>query len=107
MGKDGSKWGHGWTPKNGAAVALKAHKKPGGKSGAAKAPAARSAAPKPKAVAAPKKAAPGVSSPGLSRSYVSGKGATPVDVKTLVSNYVIMHGKPPTAKQIAKIKRAK
>ena len=33
MGKDGSQWKHGYIPENGAAIALKAHKSPGGKSG--------------------------------------------------------------------------
>lgn len=32
LGKDGSKWKHGYVPENPAAVALKAHKTPGGKS---------------------------------------------------------------------------
>lgn len=33
LGKDGSKWGHNWTPLNAAALALKAHKSPGGGGG--------------------------------------------------------------------------
>jgi len=36
LGKDGSKWAHGYIPKNAAAVALKAHKKPGGGSSVSK-----------------------------------------------------------------------
>lgn len=37
MGKDGSKWKHGYIPENAAATALKAHRKPGaGKSTTAK-----------------------------------------------------------------------
>lgn len=93
MGKNGSTWKHGWVPTNPAAAKLKAR---GGKG----------ATP---AVGGAKARKPAKAKTGgqLSKAYVSGKGATPVDVKTLVSNYVIMHGKPPTAKQIAKIKRAK
>lgn len=36
MGKDGSQWKHGYIPENGAAVALKMHRKPGSKSGGSK-----------------------------------------------------------------------
>ena len=36
MGKDGSKWKHGYIPENAAATALKMHRKPGGKTGTAK-----------------------------------------------------------------------
>lgn len=45
--------------------------------------------------------------PGLSQSYVTGKGATDADVAELARRYVIMHGKDPSAKQLAGIKRAK
>lgn len=33
MGKDGSKWAHGYIPENGPADALKAHRTPGGHTG--------------------------------------------------------------------------
>lgn len=45
--------------------------------------------------------------PGLSKGYTAGKGATAADVKTLVARHTVMHGKPPTARQVGKIKRAK
>lgn len=50
--------------------------------------------------------APGPITPGLSKSYASGKGATAADVTELARRYEIMHGKPPRAKQVAKIKKA-
>lgn len=45
--------------------------------------------------------------PGLSQSYVTGKGATDADVAELARRYRIMHGKDPSAKQLAGITRAK
>jgi hypothetical protein len=48
MGKDGSQWKHGYIPENGAADALKAHKKPGGKG------SKRTVAPKIRTTAAPR-----------------------------------------------------
>lgn len=44
---------------------------------------------------------------GLSQSYMSGRGATDNDVKTLARRFMIMHGRAPTAKELSKIKRAR
>lgn len=46
MGEDGSKWKHGYIPENGAAAALKAHRKPGSKSSAKSAPSTATASEK-------------------------------------------------------------
>jgi hypothetical protein len=45
--------------------------------------------------------------PALSKGYTSGKGATGTDVQTLINRYVQMHGRAPSQKQIAKIRRSK
>lgn len=59
---------------------------------------------KPKASATP---AEKPLAPGLSDSYIAGKGATDADVAELSRRYEVMHGKKPSAAQLAKIKRAK
>jgi hypothetical protein len=96
------KWKHGYIPLDATAALEKAH---GSKSGAAKALTAGKGPAKSSPKRAPK-VKPAVGGQ-LSKTYVSGKGATRADVATLIGNYTIMHGKPPTAKQVAKIKRAK
>lgn len=126
-GKNGSTWKHGWIPTNGTATALKLHKgsKSNTPSGHSFLPVPASfSGPKGNGPAKPKAAArkPAVSTekrindavagpsaakpiaPGLSDGYVKGNGATKADVAELSRRYEIMHGKPPTDKQVAKIK---
>lgn len=97
-GKDGSTWHHGYVPTNAAAVALKMHRKPGG--------GGKGATGKQSATGSGSRAA-GAIHPGLSASYISGKGATEADKAELARRYQMMHGRPPTARQLAKIKMAR
>lgn len=98
-------WRHGWIPLTMAAALSKAH---GSRRGATKAlGSARSRQAAQKKIARSTGTAHRAIAPGLSASYTAGRGATQQDLETLMANHIVMHGKPPTAKQVAKIKRAK
>lgn len=118
MGRAGSKWRHNWVPVNMAAARMKAH---GSKSGAVRVlGSSKSRAAATRKVAASTRKAQKAITPKrtrrpqgwngksqLSEGYLRGRGASEADVQHLISAYVTMHGRAPTAKQIASIRRRK
>lgn len=98
-------WRHGWVPLTMTAALAKAH---GSRKGAARAlGSARSRQAARRKVARSTGTAHRAIAPGLSKSYTAGRGATQQDLETLMARHISMHGKPPSATQVAKIKRAR
>lgn len=101
----GHDWRHGWIPLTMTAALAKAHGSRRGARNALGSGRSRTAAQR--KVSKSTGTAHRAIAPGLSKSYTAGRGATQQDLQTLMARHIAMHGKPPTARQVAKIKRAR